>query len=209
MRSIAATRFLSVLSLAGSVCFTAACGIDPPPAPGQAAATVAPETPKPRGMALAERPEWTLPTANASGARCNLETLAGQSLDGVHPTIAASGEVAVQGWYAFTPQAASVDAPEQPAAPAGTAPAAAPAAGKPVLVIARESGGSHWVVELPAFRVRRDVAKAFDDPQLEKSGFDVELDLSGMRPGFYSLHLSDDAHSAASVCGLGRGFVIK
>lgn len=210
MPTIAVTRRLSLFTLAGSVCLMAACGLDPPPAGGQqGTATVAGETAKPAGLALTPRQELKAAAANGQGVRCNIETMAGETLEAVHPTVAADAAVSLQGWYAFPPTAAAPAAASEGQATEGTTTAPAAATPKPILVIASENGTSHWVVPLPELSERRDVAKAFGDPSLSKSGFDIKLDLSGLRPGFYSMHLSDDAHSAASVCGLGRGFVIK
>lgn len=216
------TRRLSLITLAGSICLVAACGMDPPPAPGQQPAAA--EAPKPAGLALVERKDLTLPAANGAGVRCNIETLGGQGLEAVHPKLAADRAVPVLGWYALPPASAatasdvaaqtppaSADAVPATATTGDTAAAASAAAGtrKPMLVVSSENGAKHWVVALGDLRERRDVAKALDDPALAKSGFDIELDLSALPAGFYGMHLSDDAHSAESVCGLGRGFVIK
>jgi hypothetical protein len=196
-----------------------------PPAPAwqatyatPAAAAVA------KGLALVERSDLPATATNGEGTRCNVETMAGESLEGTHPTIAAGPAVGVQGWYAAagTPAAstpAATDAAAKPAAgdapaadataAAAPAPAAATATAGPLLVLASENGVNHWVAQLPALTERKDVAKALNDASLTHTGFDVQLDLSGLRPGFYSMHLSDASHSAASVCGVGRGFVIK
>lgn len=198
-----ATRRLSLITLAGSLCLVAACGMDPPPAPGQQPAAA--EVSKPAGLALVERTDLTLPAANGAGVRCNIETLGGQGLEAVHPRVAADRAVPVVGWYALPPAPAATAA----GVAAQTPPATAPGARKPMLVVSSENGAKHWVVALNDLRERRDVAKALDDPALAKSGFDVELDLSALPAGYYGMHLSDDAHSAESVCGLGRGFVIK
>ena len=228
MRPMTVTRRLPLIALAGTVCFMAACGMDPPPAPGQQPAGDAVAEPQtPAGLALVERNDLTLPAANATGVRCNIETLGGQAMESVRPSVAADRVVAVLGWYAM-PSAPAATAPDvataqTPAAAtdavavadpatAGNMAASAPvttATRKPMLVIASEDGSRHWAVPLPELRLRRDVAKAFDDPALGESGFDMELDMSSLRPGFYNMHLSDDVHSAESVCGLGRGFVIK
>lgn len=211
MRPIAVTRRLSLFALTSSVCLMAACGLDPPPSGAQQGNADAVEAvvAAPPGLALAPREEFKLPEANGAGVRCNIETLASQSLEGVHPTLTAGRAVSVQGWYAFTPTT-SAPAGASDVQPAdGSAPAPVAAASKPILVISNENGIRHWTVALPELRERKDVAKAFDEPLLSKSGFDIELDLSVLSPGFYSIHLSDDAHSAESVCGLGRGFVIK
>ena len=217
-----ATRRLSLITLAGSLCLVAACGMDPPPAPGQQPAAA--EVSKPAGLALVERTDLTLPAANGTGVRCNIETLGGQGLEAVHPRVAADRAVPVVGWYALPPAPAATaaavaaqtppvtaDAVSDTAATGDTAAVAPTAAGarKPMLVVSSENGAKHWVVALTDLRERRDVAKALNDPALAKSGFDVELDLSALPAGFYGMHLSDDAHSAESVCGLGRGFVIK
>lgn len=207
MSAMQSTRLLSVLALAGSVCLLSGCGMDPPPADGSAAEATATKVEKPAGLALVQRQEFTAASANGTGVRCNIETLGGQTLEAVHPTIAAGTSVSLQGWYA----AGGTPAPDA-AAPASAEAAVAVAevpAPKAMLVIASENSVAHWTVELPDLRERRDVAKAFDDPKLSKSGFDAEIDLSGLRPGFYSMHLSDVSHSPESVCGLGRGFVIK
>jgi len=206
-------RPLAVMLL-GSASLLAGCGMDPPPAPAgqQAAETPAAEAPVAKGLALVERSELAATAANGEGARCNIETMAGEALEATHPTLAAGHAVGVQGWYAApAAQPASAPADAVPAAdgasPATPAVTAAPA--RTMLVLANENGLKHWVVQLPELTQRKDVATALNDPTLTHTGFDVELDLSALAPGFYSIHLSDEAHSAASVCGVGRGFVIK
>lgn len=214
MRRMSPPRSTLTLALLGGVFLLAACGVDPPPAAGEGAPAAAAEAPAPKGVALTPREDLTASSANGTVARCNIETLGGHSLESVHPAIAAGGAVKVAGWYALpaAPAAVPTPAPEAAADAGAAAPAAesAPAAAAPpMLVIANENGVNHWVVPLPALRQRRDVAKAFDDPALGLSGFEVELDLTSLKPGFYGIHLSDGAHSPESVCGLGRGFVIQ
>lgn len=200
------------LMLLGSASLLAGCGMDPPPAPaGQQAATApAADAPVVKGIALTERSELPATASNGTGTRCNIETMAGEPLEGTHPTLAAGPAVGVQGWYAAAAGQAKAAPAEATPAAEGAAPAAAAAApAQTVLVFASENGLKHWVAQLPALTERKDVAKALNDASLTHTGFDVQVDLSGLRPGFYSMHLSDAAHSDASVCGVGRGFVIK
>jgi len=227
MRLIAAARRLSFVAMAGSVCLLAACGMDPPPAAGQAPAdgSVAPVL-APAGLALITRDGLTRPAQNADGIRCNIESMGDQLLETAHANLTAGRAVKVVGWYALPPRPAgsvtgeagataappaSADVAADMQTDAGTPPVAAAdsAARKPMLVIATEGGSSAWVVALPELRERRDVMKAFDDPALGKSGFNIKVDLSALPDGRYGMYLSDEAHSAESICGLGRGFIIK
>lgn len=205
------------LALAVLTCSTlmVGCGVDPPGAPSESPAVGEAAAPaEPAGAPLVERAELEAPKSNGQLARCNVETLAEQSLEGKHPTLKAGRAVVVRGWYAL-PKPAGTGAVKQEAptdssaAPAGTPPAHAVASSGSMLVIASENGARHWTVTLPEMRLRKDVAEALGDPSLGNSGFDIALDLSALAPGFYGVHLSDGAHTPASVCGIGRGFVIQ
>lgn len=214
--SIHARRTSLALALFGYSLLLAGCGVDPPAAPADPATTPPPAVPaEPAGAALVQRSDLEAAKANGDAARCNIETIGDQSLEGVHPTLPPGRSVMVRGWYALPPAAeaapASAEAPADAGAATGTsgAPAApAPSTDAPMLVIASENGDRHWTVPLTGMRLRRDVATALGDPDL-KAGFDIAIDLSALSPGFYGLHLSDAGHGAASVCGMGRGFVIQ
>ena len=212
------TQSRTSLAIAVLTCsaLMAGCGVDPPAAPAAsspAGETAAPA--EPAGTPLVERTDLEAPKANGDLARCNIETLAEQSLEGTHPALKAGRAVVVRGWYAVPTSAkAPSDSQEAPADSGDSAVAVAPtaeAAGAagPMLVIASENGARHWTVALPEMRLRRDVAEALGDASLGNSGFDLAIDLSALAPGFYGVHLSDAAHTAASVCGMGRGFVIQ
>ena len=207
-----ARRIVIALAALGGIGLLPGCGMDPPPAPGSAPAGETAIADTPAGTAPTVRTDLEVAKANGESSRCNIETLGGQSLEGVHPKIVAARMVPVLGWYAPA-QVAAAPKPAVATAEGGPATDAAPAAtavaSGPMLVIVSENGVKQWTVPLPALSERRDVAKAFNEPGLALSGFNVPLDLSSLNAGFYSLHLSDSTQSAESVCGLGRGFVIQ
>lgn len=190
------------------------CGADPatdasrnaaqPQAAAEPAAPVIRGT-KPTLAASVTAAEQSSPTI-----KCNIETIAEQSLEGVRPAIDTKKVVGIVGWYAALDASASPATP--PAGDTGTDAPAQPAAaaeGALQLVISDESGARHWVVPVSERTERPDVADGLKNPTALKSGFAVDLDLSEFTPGFYNMHLSDAAHSVGSICGVGRGFAIE
>ncbi len=157
----------------------AGCGQDSPEPHSAAPAT--------SGIAPLSSARVDAITGNGVGPSCNIETIAGAGMDGVRPTVGAAKVVNVAGWYA------------DPAHPDAAL----------ELVLVSEDSTRQWSVPVPARIDRPDVAEAMHAPALHLSGFDFNLDLSGLPAGGYGMYLSPPARDPASVCGMGRGFTIK
>jgi hypothetical protein len=167
-----------------------ACGQDPAPtAPAATPAPAAETAPAPAPVVQGEKPvsddALAVIEANAADIKCNIETIDGQTFENVRPQVSADHALKVVGWYV-------------------------PAAAGPVqLVLVNEDGSKHWKVALPTLAERPDVAAATGNPAALASGIAVDLDMTGMPTGFYGIYVSDAAHGAASICGIGRGFYIQ
>jgi hypothetical protein len=220
-------RFRSRVALASVpalvLLLASGCGMDPPggkndAAPGSNAGS-APNAPAViQGAKPTPVDSLSAVTESSASVKCNIETIGGENLEGVRPTVNTHATVGVAGWYfAGKGAPATTAAPATPAnadTAAGGAPdaaaGAAPAASSGMqLVISNEDGSKNWAVPVPARTERPDVADFLKEPAALQSGFAFDLDLSGLAPGAYNIHLSDTAHSAASVCGLGRGFLVQ
>lgn len=222
-------------ALTGALGLLVACGMDPPPANTTPAATATP--PAIQGLKPSLDSSAQVVTENSTTTKCNIETIGGSSLEGVRPIVDVNKTVGVAGWYtnsaatgAVVADNASVGgsvdstASSEPVGDGVTGPGGTSAptelasgTGTPArtgdpglqLVIVSEDGSKHWMAAVPSITERPDVAAAMNDPGLLNSGFAFDLDLSELQPGFYSLHLSDKARAATSVCGLGRGFAVE
>lgn len=213
----------------------AACGVDPPSAssasPAAPQAADAPVT----GTKPVAAAGMTMAEANAPAVKCNIETIGGQAMDGVYPEVNKNATVGIAGWYfsptaAVTADAPAADAQDASAATAtpadeaastataapspadtGTAAASAPAAGADglQLVIAMEGGQKLWSVPITATGERADVAQFLSLPAASASGFSLDLNLTELPAASYSVYVVNTAGATDSVCGLGRGFVIK
>lgn len=172
------------LLLAG-LAMLAGCGKDPPPAaPADSPAGATTEAPEVvRGIAP-QPSQAALPVANSESVHCNIETIAGESMEGSNPGIASGVAVEIAGWYAGAADGATLN-------------------------LASENGAERWTIALPALAERPDVATALKDESKLKAGFVSSVDLSDLKPGSYSVYLSDATQSPASICGLGRGFTIR
>ena len=127
--------------------------------------------------------------AKNGAAKCNPEWLQGKSLEASHPSIARDQAVKFVGWYAD---------------------AVSPGPGKDLELVIHDAGfAKQWSVPLGIRESRKDVAGALGDAVgLLETGFVAALDLSGFPAGQYGIYLRD-AGGDASICGLGRGFVLK
>ena len=83
-------------------------------------------------------------------------------------------------------------------------------AGAGVELVIHDMGLSRqWSVALDSRRPRKDVANALGDSVgMLGTGFAVPLNLSGLPVGHYGIYLRDSSGDD-SVCGLGRGFVLR
>lgn len=184
---------------ASALVLVAGCGMEVPQPGGTPAGQPTAGAPVTAGVppvAVALAPA-DAPAGNGADTRCNIETLGGQLLAGSLPTVAAGHAVELSGWYHLRSAA--------PAEAGGDAAAAPPT----VVVLSSAGGRGRWIVAMPARTERPDVAVAHKDPTAMHSGFAFNMDLSALSPGVYRMHLSDAAYSAASICGMGHGLVIR
>lgn len=74
----------------------------------------------------------------------------------------------------------------------------------------RLSGTSRaWEIPLSLSVKRTDVAKAFNAPQLEQSGFNATMDTSALPPGVYRVLLVHKRDGQRLVCDNGRSLQVK
>lgn len=213
---IAKSHNVSLTLVLATSIVLAGCGADPAAdASRTAAQPQAPAEPVIRGTKPVPATSITPAEQSSATVKCNIETIAEQSLEGVRPAVDIKRTVGIAGWYASLAPGAAPAAPAEPTEPAAPATAAEPApaaesAGSGLqLVISDESSTRHWVVPVPERTERPDVADGLKNPDALRSGFAFDLDLSEFKAGSYNMHLSDTAHAAASICGVGRGFLVE
>lgn len=140
------------------------------------------------GMQPSLRTDLQRPAKNGV-ARCNPEWLQGKSLEASHPAIVRDQPVKFVGWYADAGSAGPGERLE--------------------LVIHDAGFAKQWSVPLEVRESRKDVANALGDAVgLQETGFVASLNLSGLPAGQYGIYLRA-AGGDDSICGLGRGFVLK
>lgn len=181
MKNMSATFGLIVASV-----LLAACGERPSAATGEGKA--ASESDPVSRVAGRVQPQAAvglrMPAGNGGDAKCNIETIDGIAFEGARPAVSADRTLELLGWYAG-PEGADVR-----------------------LVLASEAGG-YWVVGLPERLPRPDVAASLGDESALQSGFAVNLDLSELPPGQYSIYLANTANNAESACGVGRAITLQ
>jgi hypothetical protein len=179
-----------LLPLAVLACTLAACGQDSTPAqPEKAAAPVASTAAAPATPAgVAPAPDAAVEHATTGRAHCNVESIAGQSLENVVPSVARDAAVPVVGWYADV---------EGKSAGNGLR-----------LVIQRQGEDKQWSLAIPARTARPDVAQAQNEPSLQQTGFSFDVDLRALPAGYYGVYLTD-APVAGGACAIGRTVQLK
>lgn len=217
----------------------AACGVDPPATSSASSASPQAANAPVTGLKPTPATGLVMAEANAPAIKCNIETIGGQGMDGVYPEVNESATVGIAGWYfapdaaaatgdapgvdAQAAAATTTDAPAADAATAATAatdsagtasstaeaPTPAAAATGLQLVFAMEGGAKFWSVPITATGDRPDVAQYLSLPASARSGFALDLNLTELPPANYSVYIANSTGAAESVCGLGRGFVIK